>query len=94
MSTKIYVGGIARDAGEEELKTLFSQHGDVISVSIIKDNHDEESKSFGFVEMPSAEAAQKAITLLHGKEFAGCKIAVSQARPQQDRGANFRTFRK
>lgn len=85
MSTRIYVGGLAYESTEKELEEAFAKHGTVASVAIIMDRDSGRSKGFGFVEMDSAEDAQKAITNLDGKDFDGRKLTVNQARPKVDR---------
>lgn len=85
MATKIYVGGLAFETTEDELKELFTNHGAVNSVDIIMDRDSGKSKGFGFVEMPESEEAQKAITTLNGKELGGRKLTINQARPREDR---------
>jgi RNA recognition motif-containing protein len=47
----IYVGNLAPEVTEEELKQEYTAFGKVTSVSIIKDKYC--GKSRGFVEMPS-----------------------------------------
>src|SRR5687768_12610570 len=67
----IYVGNLSYDVTEADLQAAFEAFGTVASVSLIKDQSSGQSKGFGFVEMPSASAAQAAITGLHGKELLG-----------------------
>ena len=43
------------------------------------------NKGFGFVEMSSAEEAEKAKEALNGTSFSGRTIIVDEARPQRDR---------
>jgi len=83
----IYVGNLASDVKEEELNTLFSQHGKVSSVKIIRDLFSQSSKGFGFVEMPGKAEAQKALTSLNTFELKGKKLVVNEARPQRERGS-------
>ena len=64
----IYVGNLAQDVKDEELKDLFSKHGRVESVKIIRDMFSQTSKGFDFVEMPGKAEAQKALTHLSLKE--------------------------
>ena len=52
-----------------ELKELFSEHGKVDSVKIIRDMFTQMSKGFGFVEMPGRVQAQKALDELNTTEF-------------------------
>jgi len=88
MSTKLYVGGLAYETTEEQLKEAFAELGEVTSVSIINDRDSNRSKGFGFVEMSKAEDAQKAIASLNGKDLGGRKLTVNQARPKEDRSSN------
>jgi len=81
----IFVGNLASDVKEEELKALFSQHGRVSSVKIIREMFSQTSKGFGFVEMPGKAEAQKALDALNTFELKGKKLNVNEARPQRDR---------
>jgi cold-inducible RNA-binding protein len=85
MGKKLYVGSIPFSATEESLRDLFSSIGEVESVSIITDRDTGRSKGFGFVEMSSAEDAQKAIEQLNGTKFMERALIVNEARPQQPR---------
>ncbi len=80
----IYVGNLAPDMREDELKEAFASFGTVESVSIIKDRYTGESKGFGFIEMPAKDEAQSAMDSLNGKEFKGQKVIVNEAKPRSD----------
>ena len=81
----IYVGNLAQDVKDDELKELFSQHGKVDSVKIIRDMFTQTSKGFGFVVMPGRAQAQKALDELNTIEFKGKKLIVNEARPQREK---------
>jgi RNA recognition motif-containing protein len=78
MSTRLYVGNISFKGSEDDLKELFSQAGEVVSVKLIKDAATGRLRGFGFVEMASDEDAQKAISMLNGKAFMDRNIVVNQ----------------
>ena len=78
----IYVGNLAYATTDEELKALFGEYGPVKNVNIIKDRESGNSKGFGFVEMESAEDAQKAISAIDGSEVGGRNLKVNEARPR------------
>jgi len=80
----IYVGNLARDASQDDLKQAFESFGEVTSVNIIKDRFSGESKGFGFVEMPSKTQAQAAIEGLNGTDLKGKVLTVNEARPRSD----------
>ena len=83
---KMYVGNIAFDATEEDLRNLFSEYGEIESLKIIKDQFTERSRGFGFIEMVDEKDARKAIAGLTGKDFMGKTLTVAEAIPQQRRG--------
>ena len=80
MPTKIYVGNLAFSTDSDALRALFTPHGEVISAQVVQDRDTGRSRGFGFVEMPSAEDAQKAITATNGKNLDGRALTVNLAR--------------
>src|SRR3989344_5897806 len=85
MATKLYVGGLPYSTQEGALKDLFAQAGSVVSAVIIMDKMSGRSKGFGFVEMSTQDAAQKAISMFNDQEFEGRKLTVNEARPMEAR---------
>jgi len=79
----IYVGNLNYKIKDEELREVFEQYGEVVSVKIITDKYSGRSKGFGFVEMSSESDAQRAIDELNEGELMGRKIVVNQARPRK-----------
>jgi len=86
MPTKLFVGGIPFRATEEEIRSHFSQFGEVLSVYIPMDRETGRPRGFCFVEMADDAAADKAIAESDGKDFGGRTIAVNKARPMESRG--------
>ena len=89
MENKLYVGNLPYATTEDELKSHFSQAGTVTSVALIKDRATGRAKGFGFVEMATADEAQKAISMFNGQNFMGRSITVNVARPPENRPRNF-----
>lgn len=85
MGSKIYVGGLPYSTTEQELSDLFAAHGAVQSARIITDKFTGKSRGFGFVEMATADEAQKAISALHESQMGGRTLTVNEARPQEPR---------
>ncbi|MBN1577650.1 MAG: RNA-binding protein [Chitinispirillaceae bacterium] len=83
MAQKLYIGNLSFNATEEGLRTLFSQYGEVTSVSLMTDRDTGRPRGFGFVEMENAEAA---IAALNEKEFEGRALKVDIARERAPRG--------
>jgi RNA recognition motif-containing protein len=82
----IYVGNLAREITEDDLREAFEVYGQVSTATVIKDRFSGESRGFGFVEMPSKNEAQTAINEMNGKDLKGRTINVNEARPKTDRG--------
>jgi RNA recognition motif-containing protein len=83
----MYVGNLPHGVNEDELRSLFTEFGEVASVNIIKDRFSGQSKGFGFVEMPNNSEADKAIKALNGTQLKGRDIKVNQAKPKSERPA-------
>ncbi|HEV8240285.1 MAG TPA: RNA-binding protein [Thermoanaerobaculia bacterium] len=83
--TKIYVGNLPYSATEDELRELFSAHGEVSSVSLVNDRETGRPRGFGFVEMAGDEA-QSAIQALDGSQMGGRTLKVNEARPRENGG--------
>jgi cold-inducible RNA-binding protein len=86
VAKKMYVGNLSYSANEDELRTIFEEHGTVVSAQVIMDRETGRSKGFAFVEMSSDQEAQAAISALDGKEIGGRVLKVNEARPREDRG--------
>ena len=71
-----------REVTEDELKQVFEAHGQVTSVSILKDKFTGKPKGFGFVEMADKASAEAAISTLNGKDLKGRNLTVNEARPK------------
>lgn len=82
---KIYVGNLPFTATEDEVKSLFAEHGEVASVSLITDRETGRPRGFGFVEM-APDAADAAIKALDGKDMGGRSLRVNEARPRREGG--------
>jgi len=82
----IYVGNLSYEVSEQDLQEAFQSFGQVASVAIIKDKFTNQSKGFGFVEMPSRSEAESAIAGLNGKDLKGRALNVNEARPKSDSG--------
>jgi cold-inducible RNA-binding protein len=88
--SKIYVGNLPFSATEDSVRELFSQHGTVQSVALIKDRDTGQPRGFGFVEMPNADAA-KAIQALNGQQMGGRPLKVNEAQDKpRSGGGGFR----
>ncbi len=77
----IYVGNISFETTDEQLRDLFSAHGDVKSVKLINDRDTGKPRGFAFVEMDD-DSAEDAITATDGVELEGRSLRVNLAKPR------------
>jgi RNA recognition motif-containing protein len=84
MSKSIYVGNIAFSTSEDELRNVFGQYGEVLSVKFINDRETGRFRGFGFVEMNDSDALE-AIQALNGKEVGGRALKVNEAQEREAR---------
>lgn len=86
MGKKLYVGNLAYQTTEDDLKSLFQSCGTVVSCELILDRFTSKSRGFAFVEMGTDDEARKAIAELGGKDVDGRALTVNEARPREERG--------
>ncbi|KAM0885316.1 hypothetical protein ACQ4PT_030405 [Festuca glaucescens] len=77
---EIFVGGLDRDADEEDIRKVFGQVGDVVEVRLHKDFSTNRNKGFAFVMFASKEQVARALAemknpMIHGKR---CGVAASE----------------
>jgi RNA recognition motif-containing protein len=80
----IYVSNLSFHTSEADLKDLFTKYGTVTSAKIIMDRETNRSRGFAFIEMPSSEEGNKAISGLNSKEIEGRSLSVSLAREKEN----------
>jgi len=88
METRLYVGNMSRETTEQDLRTMFGEAGTVGAVDMIMDRQTGKSKGFAFVTMSSQDDAQKAISLLAGKDMNDHALKVNVARPKEEKNTN------
>lgn len=83
LSTRLFVGNLPQRLCFPELEDLFTPFGTIVSAELMTDPATGRSRCFGFVEMESADAAQAAVTALHGSELDGQVLSVNEAKPSR-----------
>jgi RNA recognition motif-containing protein len=83
---KMFVGNLSFDTSEQQLKELFSEHGEVTEVHMPDDRETGRPRGFAFVTMDSKSAMVNAIKALDGTELDGRDLKVNEAKPREDRG--------
>jgi len=84
MGKRVFVGNLPFSATEDQLRELFSAHGEVTTAEIVKDKFTERSRGFAFVEMATDEAAAAAVAALNQHQMDGRPLTVNEARARTE----------
>ncbi|KAL5111957.1 hypothetical protein TcWFU_004370 [Taenia crassiceps] len=76
--SRIYVGSISFEIGEEEIRKAFSPYGPIKSISLSWDSALQKHKGFAFVEFEVPEAASLVLEQMNGFMIAGRGIKVGR----------------
>ncbi|MBK8024714.1 MAG: RNA-binding protein [Chloroflexi bacterium] len=76
MNSLLYVRNLSYEVTQDQLRELFSRAGEVFYICLITDRWTGVSKGFGFVQMATEAASQKAVQLLHGLFWAEQSLLV------------------
>jgi RNA recognition motif-containing protein len=77
--SRLFVGGLAHDVTNDQLRQTFEAIGPVADVHIVRDRESGTPRGFGFVTMGDRKDASRAIEELHGTELAGQRLVVNVA---------------
>ncbi len=80
----IYVGNLAYEVEEADLKEVFAEYGNVKRVYLPTDRETGRKRGFGFVEMSNDAEEDNAITTLDGATWMGRPMKVNKARPREN----------
>ena len=86
----IYVGNLAYEVTEFDLRDAFAPFGEVSSARVIAEHQSGRSRGFGFVEMPNQGEGEAAIQGMNGADLKGRALTVNEARPKS--GGSRRDF--
>jgi cold-inducible RNA-binding protein len=86
MTNRLYVGNLAFHTTEDVIQRAFAECGEVSEVKLVIDRETGRSRGFAFVQMSTAEGAQKAIAQLHGSMLDGRPLRVNEAEERRERG--------
>ncbi|WP_074214228.1 RNA-binding protein [Salinivibrio sp. ES.052] len=77
-SKTLYVGNLPYRANENDVRTLFSEHGEVFAVRLMKDKRTGKRRGFGFVVIAAAHA-DDAINALNNQVYGERTLKVREA---------------
>ena len=83
--TRLFVGGLPRDVGTEELGALFKSHGDMTDCVVLTDDAGV-NRGFGFVTYAEKAMADAAVKALDGHRINGRRIGVRDADDDKKKG--------
>ncbi len=85
----IYVGNLAFEVTDGELRQEFTAFGEVISVIIMNDKYigSGQPRGYGFVGMASKTEGEAAVISLNGKSLRGKAMEVVGALPLSEKGS-------
>ncbi|KAL9253350.1 Heterogeneous nuclear ribonucleoprotein Q-like protein [Drosera capensis] len=82
--SEVFIGGISREATEEDLRELCEPIGEIHEARLMKNKDTGENKGYAFVAFKTKEDGQKAIEELKDKDFMGktlrCSLSESKHR--------------
>jgi RNA recognition motif-containing protein len=87
MSVRLFVGNLAYDVTEAELREFVSPAGTLLSVRMPTDRETGKPRGFAFVEFTDAAQAEEAIRRFHQQVFKGRPLVVNEARPREEGSA-------
>lgn len=81
----VYIGNLAYEVSEDDLRSVFTDYGSVKRVHIPTDRETGRSRGFGFVEMDTDAEETAAIEELDGAEWMGRDLKVNKAKPRENK---------
>ena len=80
----IYIGNLSYQATEDDLRSVFTDYGEVKRVVLPTDRETGRMRGFAFVEMLEDDQEEAAIQALDGAEWMGRAIRVNKAKPREN----------
>lgn len=93
MPRRLYVGNLAYDVTEDDLRGLFAEAGAVLTATIGLGDGNSSARGFGYVEMATEDEATRATEALHGRELRGRRLNIKAAPEEGDRRRGLRSPR-
>jgi len=78
---EVFIGGLDKDAAEEDLRKVFSEVGEVVEIRLMMNPQTQKNKGFAFIRYATVEQAKRACTELKNPQVKGKVCGVS---PSQD----------
>ena len=85
MSVRLFIGNLPYTASEAELREHLSSVGEPAQIVLPTDRETGRPRGFAFVDYADRGVAEEAIRRYNQQPFKGRPLAVSEARPREDR---------
>ncbi len=85
MSVRLFIGNLPYAANEPELREHLSSVGEPAQIVVPVDRETGRPRGFAFVDYADRAVAEEAIRRFNQQPFKGRPLAVSEARPREDR---------
>ena len=85
MSVRLFIGNLPYSATEPDLREHLSSVGAPAQIVLPTDRETGRPRGFAFVDYTDREVAEEAIRRFNQQPFKGRPLAVSEARPREDR---------
>ena len=82
MANRLYVGNLPFKATDDEIREHFTAAGEIASLQILRNRHNNRAHGFGFIDMTDADSARTAVATLNEVDFQERKLSVCIARPE------------
>ena len=86
MQVNLFIGNLSSSTTGEDLRLLFMQAGDVLSVDLMSDPKSDKSRGFAFITMSAQSEADKAVSMFNSYSLDDHSIKVNLVRPRAQRG--------
>ena len=83
--SRLYVGNLAHETTDADLRAAFSEFGEVSSIKVATDRRGR-AKGFAYVEMPDEASARTAMESLRGRQINGRTMDIVEERPARRGG--------
>jgi RNA recognition motif-containing protein len=90
VSVRLFVGNLPYGASEAELREYFAAVGQPTQIIMPVDRETGRPRGFAFVEYADRAMAEEAIRRFDAQPFKGRPLAVSEARPREERAPGSR----
>jgi len=90
VSVRLFVGNLPYGASEAELREYFAAVGQPSQIIMPVDRETGRPRGFAFVEYADRTMAEEAIRRFDSQPFKGRPLAVSEARPREERAPGAR----